>query len=140
MKLIDYFFYVLMCPKFKKAANKEVAVTVADTRVPCGLLSWWFSSLIVSILFFAGLLGVDISAFLAINPLILIFIILGLPTIIITIRYFENDKRSLEIIKWRKKLSEKKVKVLYIAFLVLFWGMPITAFVTFRLYKFGYLW
>jgi hypothetical protein len=142
MTLLDYFFHVLaysVSNDPKMVANIHCwPGLLYDERRGCGLLSLWCSAFLITLLSVIGFVFGDNFPELAKPETIvgITFIFSVMAMVFIFIRYFSN-KRYLKIYEWRNGLSKVKRRILYTTFLILFWPMPIAAFVTYRLCVFG---
>jgi hypothetical protein len=144
MKLLDYFFYVLAHndsamkdPVFIANPSRWISNLYHDTAGGA-LLALWSSMAMMTLFSMTGLIFGDyIFEFITPNTWLTSFMIgYFAPGIFIFIWYF-NEKRVIRIFEWRIRMSKVKRRILYTIFLVLYWPMPIAAFVTFRLYMFG---
>ena len=137
MKLVDYFFSVLV---------SIFTIPCSDARMRAsGLLSLWVAFFTVFILSSIGLIMDNPVSEVLKKPNEIFYFFFLMPYMLVLfaiayIRYERNETRYLKIAEWRNGLSKQKARVLYIIFLVVFWSMPILLFITFRLYRLGYVW
>lgn len=131
MRLLDYFFYVLTQCQINARGSEE------DSRFTSSmLLGLWVA--------FVSLIPISYIEKLYTNKLTnsiindsLIFSVFGVVcAFIIFIRYFRYIEYA-SIVRWRESFSPTKSKIMYLMYLILFWGLPITAFCVYRICRYG---
>ena len=139
MKSIDYLFYVIESTGYKNSCSES-------RRISGSLLGLWLAGFTIFFLSSAGLIvdnpisevlkkPTEVFSFFFLMPYMLVLYA------IILLRYARKDEtRYLKIVEWRNGFSKSKRRLFNFLSLLFFIGTPIASFVTFRLYKFGYVW